>query len=145
MSCFDVPDGLVRCVTLARPWVELVIGLTGLGTLALVAFLHRIAKKLSEANDTVTKAFNEAVTDKQRAEAKLSDVNREFGAVQYQLQVCQSMRTGDVGELGKKLETALTENQSLQAKDDIIKMMRNWQREGELSDASHAAQSKVGV
>jgi hypothetical protein len=30
-------------------------------------------------------------------------------------------------------------------KDDIIKVMRNWQRECELSDSSHAAQSKVGV
>lgn len=130
MTCFDLPEGLAQCATNAKPWLQLVTTLAGvattllgLGTFGLMMFLFRIAKKHSDANDTLTKAYNEAVTDKQAAQAKFDDTNRQLGATQYQLQLCQAAKTGDNNELSQRLQTALAENQTLQSRLALVRSM----------------------
>lgn len=95
----------------------------GVGTFAVVTVLMAVVKKFNDANDTATKAYKEALADKQKAEAKLDEANRTLGAVQYQLDICQAAKTGDVGELGNKLETALKENQRLQSRFALVRSM----------------------
>jgi hypothetical protein len=48
MSCFDLPHGLAHCITVAKPWFELVVGLLGVGTFTLAAVLTWIIKKIRE-------------------------------------------------------------------------------------------------
>jgi chromosome partitioning protein len=95
----------------------------GIGTFAAVTVLMAIVRKFNDANDTATKAYKEALADKQKAEAKLDELNRTLGAVQFQLGVCQAAKTGDASELGKKLEAALAENQRLQARFALVRSM----------------------
>lgn len=95
----------------------------GVGTLTLMAFLFHIAKKFHDANQTLTKAYNEAVADKQKAQDKLDNANREIGAVQYQLRACQIAKTGDSNELSQKLQVALGENQQLQSRLALVRSM----------------------
>lgn len=123
MSCLDLPDGLAHCIAAARPWFELTVGLMGFGTFAIVTVLIAIVRKFNEANNTATKAYKEALADKQKAEARLDELNRTLGAVQYQLGVCQATKTGDASELNKKLEAALAENQQLQARFTLVRSM----------------------
>lgn len=123
MTCFDLPDGLAHCIAVAKPWLELLVGLMGVGTFAVVAVLMAVVKKFNEANDTVTTAYKEALADKQKIEGKLGENTRTLGAVQYQLEICQTSKTGDVGELGRKLEAALKENQQLQSRFALVRSM----------------------
>lgn len=123
MSCFDLPEGLARCITIVVPWLQLAAGLGGVGTFALVVFLFRIAKKHSDANDALMKAYNEAVSDKQVAQTKFDDANRQVGAIQYQLELCQAAKTGTNGELSQKLQIAVVENQKLQSRLDLVRSM----------------------
>jgi cellulose biosynthesis protein BcsQ len=95
----------------------------GFGTFAIVTVLIAIVRKFNEANNTATKAYKEALADKQKAEARLDELNRTLGAVQYQLGVCQATKTGDASELNKKLEAALAENQQLQARFTLVRSM----------------------
>jgi cellulose biosynthesis protein BcsQ len=123
MTCFDLPHGLAHCIAVAKPWLELLVGLIGVGTFAVVTVLMAVVRKFNDENDTATKAYKEALTDKQKIEGKLDETTRTLGAVQYQLEVCQTSKTGDVGELGRKLEAALKENQQLQSRFALVRSM----------------------
>lgn len=123
MSCFELPEGLIRCIAIARPWLELVFGLLGVGTFALVTVLVAVVRRANEASDAAKKAFSVALSDKQKAEARLEQANRDLGATQYQLDMCQASRTGDVSELGRKLDDALKENQRLQSRFMLVRAM----------------------
>jgi chromosome partitioning protein len=123
MSCLELPDGLAHCIAVAKPWLELIVGLIGIGTFASVTVLLAVVRKFKEANDAATKAYRGALTDKQKAEAKLDEVNRTLGAVQFQLSVCQTAKTGDLNELGKKLATVLAENQQLHSRLALVRSM----------------------
>lgn len=125
MSCFQLPEGLAHCLAVARPWLELAVGLIGIGTFAIVTVLIAIVRKFNDANDATTKAYKEALADKVKAEVRADELNRTLGAVQYQLGICQATKTGDASELGKKLEAALTENQQLQARLALVRSMSN--------------------
>ena len=39
MSCFELPHCLAHCITVAKRWFELVVGLLGVGTFTLAAVL----------------------------------------------------------------------------------------------------------
>jgi cellulose biosynthesis protein BcsQ len=123
MSCLELPDGLAHCISVARPWLELVVSLIGIGTFAIVAVLMAVVRKFNEANNTATKAYKEALADKQKAEVRLDELNRTLGAVQYQLGVCQATKTGDESEIGKRLEIALGQNQQLQSRFALVRSM----------------------
>jgi cellulose biosynthesis protein BcsQ len=123
MSCLELPDGLAHCIAVARPWLELAVSLMGIGTFAIVTVLMAIVRKFNEANDTATKAYRAALIDKQKAEVKLDELNRTLGAAQYQLGVCQATKSGDLSDLGKKLEAVLAENQQLQSRFALVRSM----------------------
>src|SRR5262245_13117318 len=103
MNCFDLPHGLAQCITVARPCFELLVGRSGVGTFTLAAVLMWIIKKVRSETETARKAYDEALRDKQRAEETLRDTNRELGAVRYQLDLCQSARSGEADAMAKKL------------------------------------------
>jgi chromosome partitioning protein len=155
MTCFDLPEGLAQCVTKAMPWLQLAAALMGLGTFALIAFLFRIANRYSDANDTLTKAYNEAVTDKQAAQTKLNDTNRQLGATQYQLELCQAVKSGENSELSQKLQTALAENQKLQSRLALVRSMTNggdagfWSRpplpDRRMKDYDHRLETSIPI
>jgi len=123
MNCFDLPHGLAHCITVAKPWFELVVGLIGVGTFTLAAVLTWIIKKIRAENETARKAYDEALRDKQRAEEALRDANRELGAVRYQLDLSQSARSGEANEMTRKLEVALRENEQLQSRFALVRKM----------------------
>jgi chromosome partitioning protein len=123
MTCFELPHGLAQCITNAMPWLQLVATLVGLGTSALIIFLFQVAKKYSDANDMLTTAYSEALTDKRTAQTKLDDTNRQLGATQYQLELCQAAKAGDNSELSQKLQAALAENQKLQSRLALVRSM----------------------
>jgi Mrp family chromosome partitioning ATPase len=123
MNCFDLPHGLAQCITVAKPWFELVVGLMGVGTFTLAAVLTWIIKKVRSENETSRKAYDESLRDKQRAEETLRDTNRELGAVRYQLDLCQSARSGEADAMAKKLEHALGENEKLQSRLTLVREM----------------------
>ncbi len=125
MSCFDLPSGLADCIAVAKPWIELILGVMGIGTFAVVTVLLAVVKKFNDANDRATKAYDEALADKQKSELRLDDTTRQLGAVQYQLTMCQTARSGDANEMGKNLEAALLKNQSLQSRFDLVRSMSN--------------------
>jgi cellulose biosynthesis protein BcsQ len=123
MNCFDLPNGLAQCIAVAKPWFELVVGLTGLGTFALAAVLIWIIKKVRAENEFATKAYNEALRDKQRAEDSLRDAHVERGSVEYQLKLCQSSMSGDMDGMARRLEAAMLENQKLEARFALVRQM----------------------
>jgi chromosome partitioning protein len=125
VSCFDLPDGLARCIAEIKPWLELIAGVVGLGTFAVVTTLLMIVRKLRNENDTANKAYKEALADKQKIEGKLDDAMRTLGAVEYQLAACQTSKTGDLSELGRQLEKALDENRKLQSRFALVRSMSN--------------------
>jgi hypothetical protein len=61
MNCFDLPHGLAQCITVAKPWFELVVGLMGVGTFTLAAVLTWIIKKVRSENETSRKAYDESL------------------------------------------------------------------------------------
>ncbi|HWE16985.1 MAG TPA: ParA family protein [Hyphomicrobiaceae bacterium] len=105
--------------------MELAVGIIGIGTFAIVTVLMAIIRKYNAANDAAITAYKEALADKQKAEAKLDELNRTLGAVQYQLGMCQAAKTGDMSELGKRLKAALAENQQLQSRFALVRSMSN--------------------
>lgn len=123
MNCFDLPHGLAYCITVAKPWLELVVGLTGIGTFALVAVLTWIITRIRTDNETARKAYDAALRDKQKAEDALRDTNRELGAVTYQLDLCRSAKSGETDEMARKLESALAENEKLQSRFVMVRKM----------------------
>ena len=128
MSCFDLPHGLAKCIEAALPWFQLVVGLTGLGTFALVAVLVWIIKKVRSDNEIANKAYASALRDKETAEAALRDAHVDLGAVQHQLTVCEAARSGDVDEITRKLEAAIRSNDELKAR---LKLARNMTSDGD--------------
>jgi len=125
MNCFDLPHGLAQCITVSKPWLELVVGLTGIGTFALVALLTWIIKRMRTENETAKKAYDEALRDKQRAEAMLRDTDRELGAVKHQLDLCRLAKSGETTEIARALEVALQENERLQSRSALVRRMTN--------------------
>jgi chromosome partitioning protein len=123
MNCFELPHGLAHCITVAKPWFELVVGLLGVGTFTLAAVLTWIIKKTRAEHETAKKAYDEALRDKQRAEEALRDTNRELGAVKYQLDLCHSSRSGEADEMAKTVELALRENEQLQSRFALVRKM----------------------
>ena len=123
MSCFELPHGLAQCIIVAKPWFELFVGLLGVGTFTLAAVLIWIIKKVRAESERAEKAFDEALRDKQRAEQALRDTNRELGAVKYQLDLCQSTKSGEANELTGKLERALRDNEQLQSRFSLVRRM----------------------
>jgi cellulose biosynthesis protein BcsQ len=118
-----MPHGLAYCITAAKPWLELIVGLTGIGTFALVAVLTWVIKRIRTDNETARKAYDEALRDKQRAEETLRDTNRELGAIKYQLDLCRSARSGETSEIERKLEAAQQENEQLQSRFALVRRM----------------------
>jgi cellulose biosynthesis protein BcsQ len=114
---------MAHCVAVAKPWLELVLGLMGVGTFAVVTVLMAVVKKFNQANDAAIRAYREALADKHKAETRLEEVNRTLGAVQYQLDACEATKNGDVSELGRKLESALQDNQRLQSRFALLRSM----------------------
>ncbi len=95
----------------------------GVGTFTLAAVLTWIIKKTRAENETATRAYEQALRDKQRAEETLRDSNRELGALRYQLELCQSAKSGQASEIASKLEAALRENEQLQLRLSLIRSM----------------------
>lgn len=123
MSCFELPSGLAQCITVAKPWIELVVGLLGIGTFALVAVLTWVVKRARAENIRAEKAYDEALRDKQRAEQASRDTHQELGAMKYQLDLCRSAKLNESSELADKLESALRQNEQLQSRINLVRLM----------------------
>jgi cellulose biosynthesis protein BcsQ len=123
MNCFELPHGLAKCIEAVLPWFQLVVGLAGLGTFALVGVLVWIIKKVRSDNEIAIKAYASALRDKEKAEANLHTAHINLGAVQNQLAVCQAARTGDVDEVTRHLNAALATNRALESRLNLAREM----------------------
>jgi cellulose biosynthesis protein BcsQ len=150
MNCFDLPHGLAHCITVAKPWFELFVGFLGVGTFTLAAVLIWIIKKIRAENERAEKAYDEALLDKQRAEQALRDTNRELGALKYQLDLCQSAKSGEANEMAEMLEGALRENERLQSRFSLVRKMTThgdaefWSREPQSDQRLDHYESRLG-
>lgn len=128
MNCFDLPHGLAKCIEIALPWFQLLVGLVGLGTFGLVAVLVWVIKKVRSDNEIATTSYRSALRDKETAEAALRDAHVDLGATQHKLAVCEAARSGDVDEITRKLEVASRSNDELKAR---LRLARDMTSDGD--------------
>jgi hypothetical protein len=54
---FRSASRLAHCITVAKPWFELLVGVLGVGTFTLAAVLTWIIKKIRAESETAKKAY----------------------------------------------------------------------------------------
>jgi cellulose biosynthesis protein BcsQ len=87
MECLNIPEGLLRCLAIIKPWFDLATAILGLGTLTVIGLLVFFLRKQKAEIARGNAEYEKLRLDKQRVEETVRASDRDLGACRYQLKI----------------------------------------------------------
>jgi len=106
MDCFTSPEAMTTCLTIVRPWVELLLALFGLGSVGLITILGIVVARWREDHKNWTSANQRLSSDLDFAKRSAVVAESERDVCAAKLKLTEAQLSNDVSQASEAFHKA---------------------------------------